>query len=159
MISLARLLTTFKQYLTINIAPRWPYNLWNNTTISKSNNGKMNFRIWYRVYNRFHYLSQYDYILRHYLFTCSTCLIVSDGFESFVHLWFYYVLELYYLIVTLFLVIGSLLSDPCYLFRYSFVFWSWIYLILDTYVWHIWSMLYIFHLYSVFWSWIYLEYI
>lgn len=112
-----------QQYLTINIAPRCLFEI---TTISTSNNGKMNFGIWYRVYNRFHhrYLSQYDfaslfiylfYLFDRYWWVRSTCSSVI----------LYYVLELYYLFF-LSLVICCLIHATCFVTAIYFllVFWS-----------------------------------
>lgn len=141
---MALLLATFKQYLTINIAPRWPYEI---TTISTSNNGKMNFEIWYRghtidliiviaVWLYFVILFIYLFhLFDRYWWVWSTCSSVTDTlFRSLFWNCFNY------LIVTLFFFfdISSLLPDViCFITTIYFlvVCSSWsrnIYLILDT---------------------------
>lgn len=139
---MALLLATFKQYLTINIVPRWPYEI---TTISTSNNGKMNFEIWYRghtidliiviaVWLYFVILFIYLFhLFDRYWWVWSTCSSVTDTlFRSLFWNCFNY------LIVTLFFfVISSLLPDViCFITTIYFLVvcssWSRIYLILDT---------------------------
>lgn len=140
---MALVLATFKQYLTINIAPRWPYEI---TTISTSNNGKMNFEIWYRGYTIdliiviavwLYFVILFIYLFHlfdRYWWVWSTCSSVTDTlFRSLFWNCFNY------LIVTLFFffVISSLLPDViCFITTIYFLVvcssWSRIYLILDT---------------------------